>query len=158
MKMRLHTLWRVPVFCTAASWISFYFTVYFGRYFFVVKTVSADGVMQVSADPFRSAIFNGGLFLIVLLWGGLWAFQSMTKAEIAVSSAILSTIYLALSLIEIYLPGFPASLGAKLATFQNWSGILASFILRLTNHFNFSVLLSTLAPFLFVPFGKKLVR
>lgn len=158
MKIRFNTLWRVPIFCTVASWISFYLTVYLGRYFFVVKTVGADGVTEVSADPLRSAIFNEVLFLIVLLLGGLWAFQSMTKVEIAVSSAILSAIYLVLILMQLYLSNVPVSLSFKLAAFQNWSGILSSFLLRLTNHFNFSLLLSTLAPFLFVPFGKKSVR
>lgn len=158
MKIRFNTLWRVPIFCTVASWVSFYLTVYLGRYFFVVKTVGADGVTEVSADPLRSAIFNGVLFLTVLLLGGLWAFQSMTKVEIAVSSAILSAIYLALILMQLYLSNIPVSLSVKLAAFQNWSGILSSFLLRLTNHLNFSLLLSTLAPFLFVPFGKKSVR
>lgn len=158
MNMRFNTLWRVPIFCTVASWISFYLTAYLGRYFFVVKTVGVDGVTEVSADPLRSAIFNGGLFLIVLLLGGLWAFHSMTKVEIAVSSAILFAIYLALILMQPYLSNFPVSLSAKLAAFQNWRGIFSSFILRLTNHFNFSVLLSTLTPFLFVPFGRKSVR
>lgn len=158
MKIRFNNLWRVPIFCTVASWVSFYLTVYLGRYFFVVKTIGADGVTEVSADPLRSAIFNGVLFLIVLLLGGLWAFQSMTKVEIAVSSAILSAIYLALILMQLYLSNVPVSLSVKLAAFQNWSGILSSFLLRLTNHLNFSLLLSTLAPFLFVPFGKKSVR
>ena len=158
MKLRFNTLWRVPVFCIVFSWISYYITVYIGGFFFTVKTVGADGITQLSADPLRSAIFNGLLFLIVLLLGGLWAFRSMTKAEIGVSAAIASVIYLALALAQLYVPNFPLSLSVNLAMIQNWTGTLSSFLIKLTNSFQLSVLLSNLAPFLFVPFGKNFVE
>ncbi len=153
--MRLNTLWRVPVFCIAASWISYYATSCLGGLFFAVQTAADDGTIHLSADPVRSAIFNGLLFLAVLLLGGLWAFRSMTKAEIAVSAAIASAFYFAITLAQLCIPDFPLTLGFKLATIQNWTGTLASFLLKLTNHFPFSVLISNLAPFLFVPFGKR---
>lgn len=158
MKLRFNTLWRVPVFCIVFSWISSYLTVYIGGFFFTVKTVGADGITQLSADPLRSAIFSGLLFLIVLLLGGLWAFRSMTKAEIGVSAAIASALYLAIVLAQLNISSFPLSLSIKLASFQNWTGTLSSFLLKLTNNFQLSVLLSNLAPFLFVPFGKKSVE
>ena len=158
MKLRFNTLWRVPVFCIVFSWISYYITVYIGGFFFTVKTVGADGITHLSADPLRSAIFNGLLFLIVLLLGGLWAFRSMTKAEIGVSAAIASVIYLALALAQLYVPNFPLSLSVNLAMIQNWTGTLSSFLIKLTNNFQLSVLLSNLAPFLFVPFGKNFVE
>ena len=101
MKMRLRTLWRVPVYCLIASWISFYATVYLARFFFVVKSVGADGVTNVSADPVRSTIFHAVLFLAVLLIGGLWAFRSMTRAEIAVSAAIMTAVYLSVVLFQL---------------------------------------------------------
>ena len=56
--------------------------VYLGRFFFVVQDMGPDGVIQISADPIRSAIFHGVLFLVVLFVGGLWAFRNMTKTEI----------------------------------------------------------------------------
>lgn len=155
MKLRFNTLWRVPVFCIVFSWISYYLTVYIGGFFFTVKTVGADGITELSADPLRSAIFNGSLFLIVLLLGGLWAFRSMSKTEIAVSAAIISAVYLTVTLAQLYIPNFPLALSAKLAIIQNWTGTLSSFLLKLTDSFQLSVLLSNLAPFLFVPFGKK---
>lgn len=158
MKLRFNTLWRVPVFCIVFSWISYYLTVYIGGFFFTVNTVGADGITQLSADPLRSAIFSGLLFLIVLLLGGLWAFRSMTKAEIGVSAAIASALYLAIVLAQLNISSFPLSLSIKLASFQNWTGTLSSFLLKLTNNFQLSVLLSNLAPFLFVPFGKKSVE
>ncbi len=129
-----------------------------GRFFFIVKTVGADGVSEVSADPLRSAIFNGGLFLMILLLGGLWAFRTMARAEIAVSAAIISAIYLFLTLMQLYLPNFPVSISVELATFQNWIGILASSLYKITGRFNLSVLSANFAPFLFVPFGRKTIH
>ena len=156
MNVRIRTLWKVPVYCVVASWISFYLTVYLGGFFFTVKTVGADGVTQVSADPIRSAIFNMALFLIVLLIGGLWAFRSMSKAEIAVSSAIASGIFLLIVLAQLYIPSFPISLSIRLAYIQNWTGTVSSFLLKLTDNLTVSVILSSFSPMLFILFGQKL--
>ena len=156
MNVRIRTLWKVPVYCVVASWISFYLTVYLGGFFFTVKTVGADGVTQVSADPIRSAIFNMALFLIVLLIGGLWAFRSMSKAEIAVSSAIASGFFLLIVLAQLYIPSFPISLSIRLAYIQNWTGTVSSFLLKLTDNLTVSVILSSFTPMLFILFGRKL--
>ena len=156
MNVRIRTLWKVPVYCVVASWISFYLTVYLGGFFFTVKTVGADGITQVSADPIRSAIFNMALFLIVLLIGGLWAFRSMSKAEIAVSSAIASGIFLLIVLAQLYIPSFPISLSIRLAYIQNWTGTVSSFLLKLTDNLTVSVILSSFSPMLFILFGRKL--
>ena len=104
MTVRAKTLWRVPVFCTIASWLTYYITIYLGGFFFTVRTQGVDGTVEVSADPVRTAVFTGVLFLAILLAGGLWAFRSMTKAEIACSAAILSAIYLVIILLQLFLP------------------------------------------------------
>ena len=93
-----------------------------------------------------------------LLLGGLWAFRSMTKAEIGVSAAIASAVYFVVVLAQLYIPSFPLSLSLKLAMIQNWTGTLSSLLITLTSNFQLSVLLSNLAPFLFVPFGKKSIE
>jgi len=157
MKLRIHTLWRVPVYCLISSWFSYYITVYIGGPIFTVQTMMEDGSIALSVDPVRSAIFSGCLFIAVLLLGGLWAFRSMTITEIAVSSAIISVIYFTVTLAQLYAPGFPLELSIKLAVFQNWTGAAASFFQKLTGHFQFSVLLANFAPFLFVPFGRKTI-
>ncbi len=155
MKVRIQTLWKVPVYCAAASWISFYLTVYLGGPFFIVRTVGADGVTQVSVDPVRSAIFKAALFLIVLLVGGLWVFRSMSKAEIGVSAGIAAGIYLLIVLAQLYISDFPLSLSMTLAYIQDWTGTLASFLMKLTDNLTISVILSSFAPLLFLPFGRK---
>ena len=158
MNTRVNVLWKVPVFCVVSSWISYYLTVYIGRFFFTAQTIGADGVIELSADPVRSAIFHGFLFLIILLLGGLWAFRSMTKVEICASAAITSAVYLGITLAQLCIPGFPLSLSAKLSMIQNWTGTVSSLLIKLTNHLQLSVLLSSFAPFLFVPFGKKTAK
>lgn len=155
MNIRIQTLWKVPVYCAVASWISFYLTLYLGGFFFTVKTVGVDGVTQISADPIRSAVFNAAIFLIVLLVGGLWAFRFMSKAEIAVSAAIASGIYLLIVLAQLYVPNFPLSLSVTLAYIQNWPGTVSSFLMKLMGNLTISVILSSFAPLLFIPFGRK---
>lgn len=155
MNLRFNTLWRVPVFCIVFSWISYYLSVYIGGFFFKVATPSPDGTVALSIDSLRSAVFRGCLFVVVLLMGGFWFFRSMTKREIAVSAAIISGLYLAIVLAQLFVSNFPVSLSIKLAPFQNWPSTVASFLQKLTNNFEFSILLANLAPFLFVPFGKK---
>ena len=153
MKLRPGTLWRVPVFCIIASWLSYYITIY-GGFLYVVRTTGADGAVEVSVDPLRSTLFQGVLFLAILLLGGLWAFRSMTKLEIAASAALISAVYLVGLLLQLYLPGFPPALSVWLAPFQNWKGILSSLLLRFMN-FHLALAASAFAPFLFVPFGRR---
>lgn len=154
MKIRPNTLWRVPVLCSLFSILSFYITVYLGGLFFTVKNPGADGVIELSIDPLRHWIFDGCLFILVLLVGGLWAFRSMTKAEIAVSAAILSGFHLIVTVSQL-LFDLPIGLSTSLAYIQNWQGTLASCLHKLTASFEFSVILPCFAPFLFVPFGKN---
>ena len=158
MHIRLHTLWRVPVYCLISSYVSFYVTAYLGSAFFVVQTVGADGVTNVSADPVRSAIFDAALFLIVLALGGLWAFRTMTRAEIAASAGIISAVYLIVVVLQLTLPSFPLSLSVQLAKFFNWTGTVSSWLLRLTDHLAFSTIAACFAPLLFIPFGRKTVQ
>lgn len=155
MKIRPKTLWRVPVYCTVASLLSYYFTIYTARFFFLVETVGEDGATVISTDPLRAAIFHGVLFVVILLVGGLWALRSMTKLEIAVSAAILSALYLVLSLAQRYVPDFSVMLTLRLLPFQEWSIDLSSVLQHLTGNSTVSTWLSDFAPFFFVPFGKK---
>ncbi len=156
MNIRTNMLWRVPVYCAAASWAAFYLTVFLGRFFFMVITIGEDGGSQLSVDPVRSAVFNGVLFAAVLLIGGLWAFRSMTKAEIAVSAGIISAVYLLIALAQLSFASFPTSISAVLAYIQTWTGILSSLLMKATNNIYAAAILSSFAPMLFVPFGKRL--
>ena len=158
MKIRPNILWRVPVFCLAASWLSFQITIRMG-WFYVVKTTGPDGVTNVSADPVRSTIFDVALFLLVLFIGGLWFSRSMTRSEIAASASIIVAFYLIVTVLELILsPNFPVALGLTLAKFFEWTSTISSPLYQATQQLELSTIVSNFAPFLFVPFGKKAVK
>lgn len=151
MKLQVKNLWKVPAYCAIASWISFYITAYLGQFFFVVKETGTDGVIYGSVDPVRSAIFNGALFLLVLLVGGLWGFRNMSKQEIIASSAIASAIYLLIVLCQLMMKGFPFSF----IYIQNWISVPNSFIFSLTDNLAISAIISSFSPLLFILFKGK---
>lgn len=159
MKIRVRTLWRVPVYCLIASSVSAFLTLRFGGLIYVKELVEANGVTQSVIDPVKNIIFNAVMFLLVLLVGGLLCFRSMTKKEIAVSTAITSALYLAIVLLQLFLPNaantMPASLLAAMMYIQNWTSILSSWIVQLTKQFTVAVIAASFAPMLFVPFGRK---
>lgn len=157
MTIRPQTLWRVPVFCAVASAVSFFLTVYLGRFFFVVETTGADGNTVISADPLRSALFNGAVFVLVLLAGGLLAFRSMTRREIAASAALFAGIDLILCLIQLLAPDLLSPLLVPVALIQNWTAVPTSALYHLTGNLPVSALAACFSPFLFVPFGKRSV-
>lgn len=155
MKIRPKTLWRVPVYCLVASVASFFLTAYLGGFVFGVQTVRPDGAIELSIDPLRSAVFDGALFVGILLLGGFWFRRCMTRREIAVSAAITSLIYLAIVLAQICIPNFPLSVSIRLAYIQNWTAEVSSLLFRLTQNTNLSAVTACFCPMLFVPFGKK---
>ena len=155
MAIRKNLLWNVPVYCLAVSWLSYWLTILLGRYIYVVKTVGADGVINASIDPVRSALFSLVLFLIFLLIGGLWTFRGMTKKEIALSAGIISGIYLLITLLEMYMPGFPVSLSLVFAKLIYWPSILYSLAFNLLGNTPLLLAAACFAPMLFVLFGKN---
>ncbi len=150
MKIRINMLWRVPVFCILASWISFYLTIYLGRFFFIQEIEQTW-----SANPVRLFIFNAMLFIIILLIGGLGVFKTMTRLEIAVSATITSCIYFSLTVLQHYL--FEFFISSQLWNVQHWPNLIYSIYFHLTNNVYMSVALGNLSPFLFVLFGKKAI-
>ena len=114
--MRVRTLWRVPVFCLLASAVSYWLTIFPGYLFYVNRVANADGSIEVSVDPPRGTLFKIALFLLVLLLGGLWAFRSMSRREIACSAALLILPMLAIVLAQLFLPGFPLKVSGLLVS------------------------------------------
>lgn len=144
MTIRPQTLWRVPVFCAVASAVSFYLTVYLGRFFIVVETPGPDGTPVLSADPLRSALLNGALFVLVLLAGGLLVFRSMTRREIAASAALFAGIDLVLCLLQLLAPDLLSPLLVPVALIQNWTAVPTSALYHLTGHLPVSALAACL--------------
>lgn len=154
----MKNLCRVPVLCLAGSWVGFYLTVYLGRFFFVVKTMGEDGIPVISADPVRSSIFSLVLFFLILVIGGLFLLRSMTKKEIALSAAIISGVYLILTVVQINFQLYFGNINgnALLSIFQTWPNTLTKILCQITG--NATILFTFLccfSPFLFVFFGKS---
>ena len=153
--MRVCTLWRVPVFCLFASLLSYWLTVFAGPLFYVNRVANADGSIEVSVDPLRGTLFKIVLFLLVLLLGGLWAFRSMTRREIACSAALLILPMLAVVLAQLWVPSFPLKVSVFLSPFYNWSGSLSSLLMRCSLPLPAATIIAQFAPLLFVPFGRR---
>lgn len=155
--MRVRTLWRVPVFCLLASLLSYWLTVFAGPLFYVNRVANADGSIEVSVDPLRGTLFKIALFLLVLLLGGLWAFRSMTRREIACSATLLILPMLAIVLAQLWVPGFPLKVSVFLSPFYNWSGSLSSLLMQCFLPLPAATIIAQFAPLLFVPFGRRQV-
>lgn len=151
MKLRANTLWKVPVFCIVCGFVCMFLTIYIGGYFFREKTVMEDGITKISINATRSAIWSGFLFVAGLLAGGLWAFRSMTKAEIAVSAAIITAAYFLLYALQL------AGISMLYMGFTSWITNLYTVLHQLTKQAQLSQWLSCLSPLLFIPFGRKTV-
>ena len=155
--MRVRTLWRVPVFCLLAGLLSYWLTVFAGPLFYVSRAVNAVGSIEVSVDPLRGTLFKIALFLLVLLLGGLWAFRSITRREIACSAALLILPMLAIVLAQLWVPGFPLKVSVFLSPFYNWSGSLSSLLMWCSLPLPAATIIAQFAPLLFVPFGRRQV-
>lgn len=155
MTIRKNTLWRVPAICILGSLACYGLTVYFGGHFFTASTTAPDGSVMLSADPVRSALWDIALFLAVLILCGRKFLRDLTRKEITLSAGLISIVYFSVVLAQLNFPGFPLSLSFSLAPFQNWTGMLSTLLQNLTGNFTFSVIAGTLAPFLFIPFGRK---
>lgn len=154
----MKNLWRVPVLCLAGSWIGYYLTVYMERFFFLVKTVGENGISEISVDPVRSLIFSLVLFFLILVIGGLFLLRGMTKKEIALSAAIISGVYLILTVVQINFQLYFGNINgnALLSIFQTWPNTLTKILCQITG--NATILFTFLccfSPFLFVFFGKS---
>ena len=155
MKKFLRSWWRIPAYCALAGLVTFWLMVMIGGRLVAVTDVGADGIPTISVDPIRSALFNGVLFVAVLLLGGLWFLKGMTKREIAISAAIASLIYLLLVAFQIYLPDLAGRYVMQITHLQNWIAIPGALMSQLTRDIRTGIWMTNFTPFLFLLFGKK---
>ncbi len=153
--MSKRNLWKVPVFCLAASWVCYYLTIYLGGFIFGEREMGADGIIQISVNQLRADIFHGALFLAALLAGGIWFRRSMSRREIAVSALMASAVYLLLELLLSCSDQFSVSQILTFSRFCEWNRSFAAPLLRLTDNQAVSYVAAALAPLLFILFGKK---
>lgn len=154
MKIRIQTLWKLPVYYFIASWLSFYAIVLAGPLFTIMTPDEAGGYV-VSVDPMRSFLVNAVIFAAVFLIGGRWLCRSMTRLEVAVSAGLLSVAFLVLTICELTVPGWFSPI--VLIYLETVNGIVASALFQLTDQLAPAALMSAFTPMLFVLFGKKTI-
>lgn len=138
-----------------SSLACYWLTIFPGALIYVNRTVGENGTIEVSTDPVRSVLFQLALVFAVLLAGGLWAFRSMTRREIAASAALLILPMLAIVLTQLFLPAFPLEVSLFLSRFYSWTGNLASLLMQLSLPLPAATILAQFAPLLFIPFGRR---
>lgn len=150
--MRKNTLFTVPLFCAAASLITF-FLVVFGVGRFAVITLP-DGAVTSSAG--RALLIYGCIFAAALIIGGLLLFTRLTKKEIRVSATIM-VVY---QLVIILLQTFPIPTGRMALTLSylgmasEWCSFVPLVLYRLTGSPGLSAVLGAFTPYVLILFGK----
>ncbi len=80
--------WKVPLYCTLASWICFQLEVRLGARFLV--SVSPDGTASMNETGW--ILLSVLLFLAVVCIGGLLFFRRMTRREVLCSATVLAAL------------------------------------------------------------------
>lgn len=152
MKIRLHTLWKVPVFCICAGYLSFYLTVLIVSKFGIVTL--PDGSSTVS-NTFQT-ILEILLFIINLGLAYLLV-RNMTRKEIFWSATIIVVIQLIFQLIQLIVIGtsLDIQLGLWLTYATEWCRIISYTCYLITKNAWIGGFLICFAPYIFVLFGKK---
>lgn len=139
MKTRISRLWKVPVFCLAAGFLSFYANVFLVSRFAVVQL--PDG--SLTANPTLTTLFSA-LFLILSLVLGNHLLRNMTPKE-RFLSALIQVVFLLVSL--------PSAMLSTYAT--EWSRLIDRIVFAMTDNIYLTAILSCFAPLLLVPSRKK---
>lgn len=73
----------------------------------------------------------------------------------AAGAAVFAAADAAVCLLQILAPQLLLPLSFPVTLLQSWTAIATSALFRLTGHLEVSAFLACLAPFLFVPFGRR---
>lgn len=144
--------WKVPLYCMAASWICFQLEIrWLGQWALVTLP---DGT--ITSDTARWMILSAGLFLAVVLVGGLLFFRKMSRKEILFSASVLAALNVLLGLLSYLVQHDLPYLALFWAELTEWSGIFTQILLRLgANEWVSAFLVWLLPPYIFLLFGKK---
>lgn len=152
MKIRLHTLWKVPVFCVLAGYVSFYLTVFLVSRFGIVTL--PDGSISAN-DTFTTileiVIFASALGLAYLL------LRKMTRKEIFWSATIIVAAQLILQLAQFLIPDLAVGnqLGILLTCTTEWCRIVSMVCYLIIENVWLGAFITCCVPYIFILFGKK---
>ncbi len=154
MNIRKHVLWRIPAYYLAVSYISFHLLVLLYSSFCIVKTVDAEGVTNVSANPILTRVVSMAVLLAALLLGGLLLCRTMTRCEVALSAGIISILYVAWMVSECLAPGWDASFSTAIYV-TSLNAEVSSLLNTFLHHPQLASFIACFTPMLLIPFGKK---
>lgn len=144
--------WKVTLYCAVASFIAFELEVRFLLNFAIVTTEEG----YVTSDPTRALIVYGVVFAVIVLIGGLVFFRRMTRREIAMSACVLAALNVACGLL---VNGASGTVAAIYAYLSEWDTFLSVLFYRIGLGTWLSAWIQwLLAPFIFVPFGRRTGR
>lgn len=154
MEIRKKELWKVPVFCVIAGYVTFYLVVYALTAFVMER--QPDG--SVFVHQTRELIIYCLQFLLPFLFGGLVCFRNMTRREIFCSASIVAVYGVALILAQgvFHLTSGTAGLWVLylFRPFQ-WCSVVAQIFHDVFGNPWLSSLAQVLSVYLFVIFGSQ---
>ena len=153
MEIRKNTLWRAPVYCWIAGFVSYCLLLLLYRQFAVV----ADAENAVSIDPVKSLVASGIVFALAVA-GGRLVFQRMTRKEVFCSVSIVVVFELLMILIQRCVPITTSVISLwflYLDFFTGWCDFILALLFRMGLDTFAAALVACFTPYLFVLFGKK---
>lgn len=153
MEIRKNTLWRAPVYCWIAGFVSYRLLLLLYRQFAVV----ADAENAVSIDPVKSLVASGIVFALAVA-GGRLVFQRMTRKEVFCSVSIVVVFELLMILIQRCVPITTSVISLwflYLDFFTGWCDFILALLFRMGLDTFAAALAMCFTPYLFVLFGKK---
>lgn len=152
MKVRIGQLWKVPAFCLAAGYISFYVYVFFISRFGV--TILPDGsytTNQFVTTVFSFLLFGGTLF------AGSYLFRNMTRKEIFLSATILVVFHLIVQTMQLLSSNYNLTfrIGLYMTYAIEWCRIISQLLHFVTKNVWIGAFAVCFAPYLFVLIRKK---
>lgn len=145
MKIPVKQLWKVPAFCIAAGYISFYVYVFFVSRFGITEL--PDG--SYTASKTVTTIFSILLFLATM-GVGCYLFRSLTRKEVFLSASILVTFHLVLQTLQLLSPSTTFQIGIYLTYANEWCRILSTLIYAATKNLWIGAFAVCFSPYIFV--------
>ena len=154
MNIRIKTLWKVPVYCICAGFVSFWLAVHLVARIGVITL--SDG--SISSNPMVTTPLEVLIFAVALGIGYL-VFRTMTKKEIFWSATMIVTILLILQVYQIFM--FKIDIAAANAVGMwiiyptEWCRIIPLVCHYIIPGPWVGAFLCCIAPYIFILFGKK---
>lgn len=141
--------WKIPLYSVITGFVSWWLMVsYIGR-LAIVKL--PDGA--ITSNQTVWSLLSGGVFIIVLLIGGLIFFRKMTKKELLCSATVMFIFHIIMTSFSFLFP--LSSITMFFLEIREWYSIVTWLIAMAGLNNWLGVVISGACVYLFVLFGKK---